>query len=55
MNFCLPVKNGWQELQISTLILGTVLRVTKVLPQAQWTLQLRYFGWIFGFTDNFSF
>src|SRR5687768_17818491 len=40
-NFCLPVKNGWQLLQMSTLIFGSVLRVVNVLPQAQWTLQDR--------------
>src|ERR1043165_8028148 len=34
-NFCLPVKNGWQLLQMSTLIFLAVLRVSKVLPQAQ--------------------
>jgi hypothetical protein len=34
-NFCFPVKNGWQALQISTLILASVLRVVNVLPQAQ--------------------
>jgi hypothetical protein len=34
-NFCLPVKNGWHWLQISTLIFGSVLRVTNELPQAQ--------------------
>jgi hypothetical protein len=34
-NFCLPVKNGWHMLQISTLILADVLRVTNVFPQAQ--------------------
>ena len=38
-NFCLPVKNGWHWLQISTLIFGSVLRVTNELPQAQWTVQ----------------
>jgi hypothetical protein len=31
----LPVKNGWQALQMSTLIFGSVLRVVKLLPQAQ--------------------
>src|SRR3954454_16359022 len=40
-NFCLPVKNGWQAEQISTFTLACVLRVTKLLPQAQWTLQVR--------------
>ena len=43
-NFCLPVKNGWQLLHISTLILPTVLRVVNVLPQAQWTLQTLVIG-----------
>jgi hypothetical protein len=33
------VKNGWQTLQISTLIFDIVLRVTNVLPQAQCTVQ----------------
>ena len=36
-NFSFPVKNGWQTLQMSTLISGTVLRVEKVLPQPQRT------------------
>jgi len=34
-NFCLPVKNGWHWLQMSTLILALVLRVTNEFPQAQ--------------------
>ena len=34
-NFCLPVKNGWQALQISTAMRAIVLRVVNVLPQAQ--------------------
>src|SRR4051794_8523367 len=34
-NFCLPVKNGWHAEQMSTLIFGSVLRVSKVLPHAQ--------------------
>jgi hypothetical protein len=38
-NFCLPVKNGWHWLQMSTLIFACVLRVVNVLPQAQWTEQ----------------
>jgi len=38
-NFCLPVKNGWQALQISTVILADVLRVVNALPQAQCTEQ----------------
>src|SRR3954463_11500472 len=48
-NFCLPVKNGWQAAQISTAIRDRVLRVVNVLPQAQWTLQTWYFGWVFSF------
>src|SRR5437016_187723 len=43
-NFCFPVKNGWQALQISTLIFAVVLRVTNVFPQAQWTAQVMYLG-----------
>lgn len=39
-NFCFPVKNGWQALQISTLMRGAVLRVVNVLPHAQWTVQV---------------
>src|SRR3954454_15218650 len=39
-NFCLPVKNGWHDEQMSTLIFGSVLRVSKVLPQAQCTEQV---------------
>src|SRR5947209_6222892 len=46
MIFCLPVKNGWQFEQISTLTLGAVERVTNVLPQAQVTLTSSYFGCI---------
>ena len=37
ISFCLPVKNGWQEEQISTLICGFVDRVSKVLPHAHVT------------------
>lgn len=36
---CLPVKNGWQLLQISILISARVDRVSKVLPQAQTTFE----------------
>ena len=39
-NFCLPVKNGWHALQISTVIFGIVLRVVNVLPQAQCAVQV---------------
>src|ERR1700722_11394661 len=39
ISFCLPVKNGWQFEQISTLISSPleVERVSNVLPQAQCT------------------
>src|ERR1700730_18961718 len=38
INFCLPVKNGWHAEQISTLMSPRwAERVTKALPQAQWT------------------
>ena len=36
-NFCLPVKKGWQDEQISTLISGLAARVSKVFPHAQCT------------------
>ena len=39
ISFCLPVKNGWQEEQISTRISPLcVERVLKAWPQAQMTL-----------------
>ena len=39
INFCLPVKNGWHEEQISTRISPLwVERVLKLCPQAQMTL-----------------
>ena len=39
ISFCLPVKNGWQEEQISTRMSPLcVERVLKVWPQAQMTL-----------------
>src|SRR5215472_2534310 len=40
INFCLPVKNGWQLEQISTRIMSPLMveRVWKVLPQAQCTV-----------------
>ena len=34
---CSPVKNGWQELQISTLIWGFVAPIVNVFPQEQVT------------------
>src|SRR4029079_9888193 len=42
--FCVPVKNGWQLEQISTLISPTVDRVLQLLPQAQCTVASRYNG-----------
>jgi len=36
-NFSLPVKKGWQTLQMSTFNSGMVLRVLNVLPQPQRT------------------
>jgi hypothetical protein len=36
----LPVKNGWQDEQISTLMTGLTDRVSNVFPQAQVTLDL---------------
>ncbi len=34
-SFCLPVKNGWQLEQISTVMLSLVDPVSITLPQAQ--------------------
>src|SRR5205807_7823426 len=48
-NFCWPVKKGWQELQIPTMITGLVERVLITLPQAQRTSASTYLGWIFSF------
>ncbi len=44
MNFCLPVKKGWHEEQISTLIAGRVERVSNLLPHAQLTFESTYSG-----------
>jgi hypothetical protein len=44
MSFCLPVKNGWQLEQISSLISDFVDFVCQVAPQAQWTVVLMYLG-----------
>ena len=46
VNFCCPVKNGWQAEQISVLISSSVDLVTKVLPHAQVTLHSLNSGWI---------
>src|ERR1051325_3643633 len=43
-NFILPVKNGWQAEQISTVIFCRVLRVTNLLPQPQVTVVSSYLG-----------
>src|SRR5205085_7172075 len=44
--FILPVKNGWQAEQISTVMFLRVLRVTNLLPQPQVTTASTYSGWI---------
>ena len=43
-NFILPVKNGWQPEQISTVIAFLVLRVVNLLPQPQVTVASVYSG-----------
>src|SRR5215470_11777491 len=48
-NFCCPVKNGWQALQMPTIITGLVERVLITLPQAQRISASTYFGCIFSF------
>src|SRR6266403_775230 len=45
-NFILPVKNGWQAEQISTVMFFLVLRVVNLLPQPQVTVASSYFGWM---------
>ncbi len=42
--FCVPVKNGWQLEQMSTLISPTVERVLNFAPQAQLTIAPLYVG-----------
>src|SRR5262249_48973865 len=44
--FILPVKNGWQAEQISTVMFFLVLRVVKRLPQPQTTVASTYSGWM---------
>src|SRR5690348_5366619 len=44
--FILPVKNGWQAEQISTVMFFLVLRVLNLLPQPQVTVASSYFGWM---------
>ena len=48
-SFCLPVKNGWQTLQMSVWISATVERVWNVFPQAHFTVAVAYSGWISAF------
>ena len=43
-NFCLPVKNGWQDEQISTLMSFVVERVSITFPQAQVIFVISYLG-----------
>src|SRR5260221_7203382 len=43
-NFILPVKNGWQAEQISTVMAFLVLRVVNLLPQPQTTVASSYLG-----------
>ena len=45
-SFCLPVKKGWQDEQISTFMSFIVERVSITLPQAQVILVISYFGCI---------
>src|SRR5262249_22709513 len=45
-NFILPVKNGWQAEQISTVMFLRVLRVTNLLPQPHVTVASTYSGCI---------
>src|SRR5579871_779716 len=44
--FILPVKNGWQAEQISTVMFFLVLRVTNLLPQPHVTVASTYSGWM---------
>src|SRR5205814_2354002 len=44
MYFILPVKNGWQAEQISTVMFFLVLRVENLLPQPQVTVAVSYLG-----------
>src|SRR5215470_1379165 len=42
--FILPVKNGWQAEQISTVMFFLVLRVVNLLPHPQVTVASTYSG-----------
>jgi len=50
----LPVKNGWQEEQISTAMFLRVLRVVNLAPQPQATEASTYSGWIDFFMARYS-
>jgi hypothetical protein len=52
MNFCLPVKKGWQLEQISTRISFLVDLVLNVFPQAQVTTHSWYSGWTSFFIER---
>ena len=54
MSFCLPVKNGWQTLQMSVWISAIVDRVWNVLPHAHFTVAVAYSGWISAFMGRLS-
>ena len=54
-SFCFPVKKGWHLLQISTLRLPTVERVSKVFPQMHETIDFMYVGWMSFFIENLRF
>src|SRR5271165_7130073 len=45
-NFILPVKNGWQAEQISTVMFLRVLPVVNLLPHPQVTVVSLYSGWM---------
>ncbi|MBP2687097.1 MAG: hypothetical protein H6Q81_2002 [Deltaproteobacteria bacterium] len=49
ISFCLPVKNGWQLEQMATLISSATDIVSKVFPQAHFTVAGTYFGCVFSF------
>src|SRR5207249_10935638 len=51
-NFCWPVKKGWQELQMPTIITGLVERVLITLPQAQRISASTYFGCMSAFIKD---
>jgi hypothetical protein len=51
-SFCLPVKNGWQTLQMSVWISAIVERVWNVLPHAHFTVAVAYSGWMSAFMER---